>query len=86
MLRVKAKGAALVPVYASVGSTPRRYLGRVYDASLGAAGGWPSSGVVEVRDHFAEYRAHVRDGDLWAADEESAEACGVVFDPTFGGE
>lgn len=42
--------------------------------------------VVEVPNR-AEYRLHVgRHADLWAADEATAAACGVAFDPTFGGE
>ena len=87
MMLVRAKGVALVPVYRAIGMSPRRYLGRAYDATLGDAGGWPSTGeCVEVTDHFAEYRAHVRDGDLWPGDEETARACGVAFDPTFGGD
>ena len=42
----------------------------------------------------AEYRRHLRGderrsewhGDLWPADEETARAVGIPFDPTFGGE
>ncbi len=36
--------------------------------------------------HWAEYFKNVREGDLWAADEETARMCGVDFDPKFGGE
>jgi hypothetical protein len=36
--------------------------------------------------HMTEYRRHVREGDLWAADPETAAACGVAFEPDFGGE
>ena len=42
--------------------------------------------VVEVPDR-AEYRLHVgRHKDLWAADQATADACGVAFDPQFGDE
>jgi hypothetical protein len=41
--------------------------------------------VLTVPDR-AEYRRHLRDGDLWPADQETAAACGVPFDPDFGGE
>jgi hypothetical protein len=41
--------------------------------------------VVTVPDR-AEYRRHLRDGDLYPADGETAAACGVPFDPDFGGE
>lgn len=81
-MRVKAKGSALCPVYAAIGATPRRYLGRAWNGET-----WASTGeVVEVHDHFAEYRAAVSDGSLWAADEDTAARCGVEFDPNFGGE
>jgi hypothetical protein len=36
--------------------------------------------------HRTEYLKHLRDGDLWAADEASARASGVTFEPDFGGE
>jgi hypothetical protein len=28
----------------------------------------------------------IKNGELWAADEETARICGVAFDPTFGGD
>lgn len=45
--------------------------------------------VVEVpfqSQHRAEYLRHLRDGDLWPADEFTASQCGVKFDPNFGDE
>jgi hypothetical protein len=45
--------------------------------------------VVEVpwhSPHKAEYLRHLRAGDLWAADEFTAQQAGVPFDPSFGGE
>lgn len=36
--------------------------------------------------HRAEYLRHLRDGDLWAADEATAQAAGVPFEPEFLGE
>jgi len=33
-----------------------------------------------------EYIRHLRDGDFWAADEETARIAGCAFDPKFGGE
>lgn len=32
------------------------------------------------------YRKQVKAGSLWPADEATALACGVAFDPAFGGE
>lgn len=63
---VRAKGNALVPLYASLGSKQRRFVGRVY-----RDGAWVSTGEpVELTDHFAEYSAHVRDGDLEIVEEQ----------------
>lgn len=36
--------------------------------------------------HRTEYLRHLRDGDLWAADEATAAAARVPFEPDFGGE
>lgn len=36
--------------------------------------------------HRGEYIRHLRDGDLWPADEYTAQLAGVAFDPKFGGE
>ena len=47
--------------------------------------GFKPCGVVEIEDSHM-HRKHIVDGDLWAADEETAKACGVPFDGTFGGD
>ena len=36
--------------------------------------------------HYTEYVRHLRDGDLWAADQATADAAGVAFEPEFGDE
>jgi hypothetical protein len=36
--------------------------------------------------HRTEYLKHLRDGDLWPADEATARAAGIMFEPDFGGE
>lgn len=36
--------------------------------------------------YLTEYKRHLRDGDLWAADQATADAAGVPFEPQFGGE
>jgi hypothetical protein len=81
------------------GST-RKFIGRAHDKTLGEEfvdpetkqkgrqGGFVAliGEVVEVPNRV-EYRLHVqRHQDLWAADEATAQACGVAFDPSFGGE
>lgn len=43
--------------------------------------------AVGVRSEFAgEYLRHLRDGDLWPADEFTARMGRVKYDPTFGGD
>lgn len=39
--------------------------------------------VIVVPD-CVEYRRHLRDKDLWPADQATAQAAGVPFDPSFG--
>ena len=99
-LRVLAKGTAMVPHLESFEAGTKRFIGRKHDRTLGAAfrdengqeqrqGGWPpahSPANPHAVDDRAEYRQHVKEGDLWAADEMTAAACGVKFDKTFGGE
>lgn len=40
----------------------------------------------EQREAGAYYRERIAEGGLWPADAVTAAACGVAFDPTFGGE
>ena len=35
---------------------------------------------------YVEYVRSVKEGDLWAADQATADYCGVKFDPSFGDE
>jgi hypothetical protein len=74
-----------------------RYIGRRHDATIGfegrdengvkfMSGGYPSTDKPQVVPARGEYLLACRDGDLWAADQATADYCGVKFDPTFGGE
>jgi hypothetical protein len=45
-----------------------------------------SVGVVIELPDTVEYRRHLRDGDLWAADPETAALVGAKFDPDYGNE
>lgn len=47
---------------------------------------FPSLGRPVTVSNNSYFRKQVKKGALWPADAESAEACGVKFDPTFGGE
>jgi hypothetical protein len=43
--------------------------------------------AVGLRSEFAgEYIRHLRDGDLWPADEFTARQAGIKYDPTYGAE
>ncbi len=74
-----------------------RFLGRKHDSTIGnpgvdmhgksyMSGGWPSTGQAHEVPARAEYMNACKDGDLWPADQETADFCGVKFDPSFGGE
>ena len=47
---------------------------------------FPSLGRPVTVSNSSYYRKVVKKGALWPADAETAAACGVRFDPTFGGE
>lgn len=47
---------------------------------------YPKRSAPVIVDNNSYYRKQVAQGSLWAADETTALACGVKFDPTFGGE
>lgn len=94
---VRARGAKLLPVFETLLTSPRRFVGRVFDSSLGPNGGWLFSdkpqqvpvcpkGNPLYQEAWNYYYTAVRDGDLWPADEATARECDVPFDPNFGGE
>lgn len=87
-LKLKARGTALIVDHKAMSAGARRFIGRKHDATIGRNGGWPPAdkpAEVSNTDEFAaDYRRAVKHGDLWAADEATAEACGVKFDPLFG--
>ena len=91
----------MVPHYESSAAhgAQKRFVGHEFSESEveGVDGEWAQhSRPVEVpsipetdpsfRELFGEYRNEVRIGALWAADAETARACGVEFDPTFKGD
>lgn len=82
-LLVRARGNALVQSIESLNANPRKFIGRKWIEADGRHGSDVTGEDVEVRNR-AEYRACVREGSLWAADEATATECGVAFDPTFG--
>lgn len=94
-LRVLARGTALVPDIDALNGHRRAFVGRFLDKTQGEKytdadkierqqavfGSHPLP--VEVPSYH-EYVRSVKEGDLWAGDEETAKYCGVPFDPTFG--
>lgn len=95
VLKLRARGGLLVQHLGALGSSQKRYVGRQWDPSLkdqkrGIDGGWPALPDGEEvhceQMHLSEYAREVREGALWAGDEETAKLLGVKFDPDFGGE
>jgi hypothetical protein len=92
-LRFRARGTALVPNRSAwVSANTRAYVGRKAVDAAGQPGGqpgqlaWIPSGEAEEVDFHPKYKQACQSGDLWPADQETADACRVTFDPTFGGE
>ncbi len=82
-LLVRARGNALVQSIEGLSASPRKFIGRQWVEVDGKHGSDVTGESVEVRNR-AEYRACVREGSLWAADEATARECGVTYDPAFG--
>jgi hypothetical protein len=84
MLKFHARGASMCPRFDA--PAIRAFIGRKFVAP----NAWP-----KIRDPFAideaapaaaECLLAVSRGDLLPADKSTADACGVKFDPTFGGD
>ncbi len=83
-LRFRARGTALVQNYEAMEARIKRFIGRRYlEVEPGVFGFVPTGETDEVK-YGAEYVRACKDGDLWPADLETAQACGVSFDPLFG--
>lgn len=78
-IRVKAAGAAMVPDFDALDGGVLRFVGRTFDASVGAAGGWVPSEEAATVPFRAEYVQEMRAGALTPCDEETARLCGVPF-------
>ncbi len=88
MARLKffARGIALVTDVDAQERGLRRFIARRWQEVQPGRWAWvPAEKPQEVESHPDLLRA-CRDGDLWAADEATAKACGVSFDPLFGEE
>lgn len=85
-LRVKARGSAMQPDFDAMREGHRRFVGRSLDRNYGEDKRWAYVPTNEVHDipAYAEYVRAIKEGDLWAADQETADYCGVKFDSRFG--
>ena len=96
MLRVRARNTPqpgreappCVPDPHGADASPqvRRIIGRRHEQVSPGRWAWVSTGKVESLAYHHDIAKAIRDGDLYAADEETARVCCVEFDPTFGGE
>ena len=83
-LRFRARGSALCQHFERLDAGIKSFVGRrVQEVEPGQFGFVPTGETEEV-PYRAEYVRACKDGDLWAADQETADACGVPFDPLFG--
>lgn len=88
-LRFYARGTALVEdVHAANRATRpvRRMIGRRWQEVEKGRWAWAPTGAPEEVDYHRDLVKACQDGDLWPADEATAQLCKVGFDPTFGGE
>ncbi len=84
-LRFFARGEALVCDFDAMDRTPvlRRMIGRKFEQVTPGQWGWVPTGKAEEVRARAEVIKACKDGDLWPADEATAAACGVAFDPSY---
>jgi hypothetical protein len=82
-LRFRARGESLVQNLEKLDAGIKSFIGRKF---LQVEDRWafsPTEADEEVA-YRAEYVRACKDGDLWAADADTAAACGVRFDSNFG--
>lgn len=88
ILRFRARGAAMVPNFDALLHPTHPvtcYVGRKYVEKKPGKWGFEPTGETDEVPYRAEYVKACRDDlNLYAADAETALACGVEFDPTFG--
>lgn len=90
--RVRARGTALCPDFAAMERGVRKMIGRSYKEISPGQWGWVPTESDALVDRSREIAFALADGDLWAADEETAQWASAVtrqsvkFDPSFGSE
>lgn len=85
-LRFYARGTALVTDVHAQERGIRRFIGRRWQEVLPGRWAWVPTGEPQTVDYHGDLVKACRDGDLWAADEATAKACRVPFDPKFDNE
>jgi hypothetical protein len=83
-LRFHASGTALVQDFERLEIGVKAFLGRKYEEVKPGVWGFVPTGMVAEVPYRAEYAKACKDGDLIAADEETAKLCGVPFESNFG--
>ena len=95
-LKFLARGTAMVPDIDAQDRNIRRFIARRFDALIGEPFSDPQTGESKMSGGFVptqepetvkfhhEYVRECKAGGLWPADKETADVCGVPFDPSFG--
>ena len=90
--RVRARGSALCPDFAAMERGVRRFIGRKFQEVEPGQWGWVPTAADEQVDKCREIAFAIADGDLFAADEDTATWAAKVtrksvsFDASFGSE
>lgn len=85
-LRFMARATALVTDPSALERGIRRFIGRRWQEVEAGRFAWVPTGEAQSHEYHRDLVKACRDGDLWPADEATAKACGVGFDPKFGDE
>src|SRR5262245_59651533 len=87
-LRFYARGTSYVSDFDALEcpNPLRRFVGRKLTELDGGRTTFAPKSAPEETNARPELIKAAWDGELWPADVETARACGVPFDPTFGGE
>lgn len=85
-LRFYARGTAQVTDPHAAERGIRRCVGRRWQEVQPGRWSWVPTDKLDECEYHHDLAKACRKGDLWPADEETATALNVAFDPTFGGE
>ena len=85
-LRFYARGTAQVTDPHAQERGVRRCIGRRWQEVTTGRWSWVPTDKPEECDYHHDLVKACRDGDLWPADQETAELLKLPFDPTFGAE